>query len=351
MRVKNQVDPDLVVIQEDSPFLICEYGEDEHASNHKDLIKLIETMQRVLTKRYERFKEVSNYIFGVLCGGSKLTLFYMERDCDTRDFPCYFIANSPNDLYSITLEAKNIADICKMNIAIFNGGSDQRVRKPRPGRETAGTTTPAKIDNSKVLSVHQTNKKSKIKGDKSDSSSTNTAARRLEDEFEDKESEKEVPSLISRVKEMQISSKKSSRSSSKSTHVSKKSSSKSSTSNADGCTSSTSEQKKSNDPDDDNSAGGEAQQRQGTNAKPAQTTTNNNNNNKTGNSNKKKEGDSKERRKAILAQFTQVNTKIGFSGNYYRIRGRITDMVHFVDHKNCTYVAKVSIKYNRIILY
>lgn len=158
-RVANEIAPDLVLLSEESPFLICEYGTDEDASNHQDLLKLIDTMQRALIKRYEHFPESTNEIYGVLCGGDELTFFLMEHDRKTGNFPCYFISESANDLQTTTLEVVNFGTILSVNVIILIGGNCQ----------ITSEITPSKLDSS----VHQTGKTSQSQ---SNSSSSNCAS-------------------------------------------------------------------------------------------------------------------------------------------------------------------------------
>lgn len=113
-------------------------------------------MQRALTKRNERFMDSTKEIYGALCGGGKLTFFLMKHDRNAGNFPCYFIANSADNLQTTTLELDNIGDILAMNIIIMLGGDYQSADQPRAGQEKLKSTiTPAKIDSSNVLSVKQ----------------------------------------------------------------------------------------------------------------------------------------------------------------------------------------------------
>jgi hypothetical protein len=243
----------------------------------------------------------------------QINVLFNETRSHAGNFPCYFIANSADDFQTTTLEVDNIGAILAVNIIIMLGGDYQSADQPRAGQEKLKSTiTPAKIDSSNVLSVNQTAKKSKNRSKR--------ATRRLEAEFQNLQLD---PS---------------------SANVSKNSTTKSSVSNVESCAPSTSSSKiksKGSSDDDKNSAAKKNKplaQKEATNTTITPSNTNNNNT-KTKEDNNKEASDTKNNRKAMLAQHTRVNTVLN---NKYKITEKITDVVHGAVFDGRHFVAKVS---------
>lgn len=166
--LRNSVAPDLVFLSDRSPFLISEWGELAHASNHKDLTKIVETKRGVLLKRSERYLSSTNYVYGVLGGGEKLTLFRMEHDRAAKLYDCYFVSDSQDDLCTTTFSFENITTILRINIILMIGGKLQKLGVGKRGAEKSSTSSvttamPDKIDNSNALKSTVTTKKRNIK--------------------------------------------------------------------------------------------------------------------------------------------------------------------------------------------
>ncbi len=166
--LRNSVAPDLVFLSDRSPFLISEWEDLAHASNHTDLTKIVETKRGVLLKRSEQYLNSTNYVYGVLGGGEKLTLFRMEHDRAAKLYDCYFVSDSQDDLCTTTFSFENIATILRINIILMIGGKLQKLGVGKRGAEKSSTSpvttaTPDKIDNSNALKSTVTTKKRNIK--------------------------------------------------------------------------------------------------------------------------------------------------------------------------------------------
>ncbi len=99
-------------------FLVCEYEDVEH----KNLLKMMDTLQSVILQRVQQYPSASNNALGVLCRGNKMTMFLMLYNQTSNDFTCSFLAENQTDLYTALIDLENISTLLHCNIVIMIAG-------------------------------------------------------------------------------------------------------------------------------------------------------------------------------------------------------------------------------------
>ncbi len=153
-------------------FLVCEHGEQEHATNHKDLLKLLDTLQSVIMKRVQRYPSCSKVAYGVLCGGNKMTMFRMEYNKEGDYFTCYFLAQHQSDMYTASLDLTDIDKLLRCCILITLEGKMLQLGKAKTGPEPSSSGSKPPLVDAKAASVGESGKKKKVKQRHNTSSSS-----------------------------------------------------------------------------------------------------------------------------------------------------------------------------------